>query len=69
MSSSARRVAVELNSNRLELETKLKKALQLYETSKNVAQAARDAGVSKKLVRGYILFSEKFSLLLFNFSC
>jgi hypothetical protein len=52
----------------LELETKVNKALQLYKTSQNVAQAARDAGVSVKRVCGNIIFSQKFSLLLDNFS-
>ena len=68
MASSARRRAVELNSDRLGLETKVKAALQLYKTSHDVAQAAREAGVSAKLARGNIIFSQKFSLLLFNFS-
>ena len=57
MTNSARRVAVELNSNRLELETKFKKALKLCITSKNIAQAARGAGLSEKFIGGYLLFS------------
>ena len=68
MASSARQRAVELNSDRHELETKLNKALLLYKISQNVAQAARGAGVSEKQVRGNMIFSQKFSLLLYNFS-
>ena len=68
MASYARQRAVELNSDRYELETKVNKALGLYKISQNVAQAARDAGVSVKRVRGNLIFSQKFSLLLYNFS-
>jgi hypothetical protein len=60
MASSARQRAVELHSDRFELETKVNKALLLYKISQNVAQAARDAGVSLKRVRGNIIFSKVF---------
>ena len=68
MASSARQREVELNSDRYELQTKLNKAILQYKTSQNVAQAARGAGVSEKQVRGNMIFSQKFSLLLYNFS-
>jgi hypothetical protein len=68
VASSARQLAVALNSDRYELETNVNKALGLYKISQNVAQAARDAGVSVKRVRGNLIFSQKFSLLLYNFS-
>ncbi len=69
MASSARQRAVALNSDRYELETNVNKALGLYKISQNVAQAARDAGVSVKRVLGNkLIFSQKFSLLLYDFS-
>jgi hypothetical protein len=61
-----------LNSDRYELETNVNKALGLYKISQNVAQAARDAGVSLERVpvvtRHDSVLSQKFSLLLYKFS-